>query len=639
MYEVHSPENQETYRFNKFGLHMETRNMATNKLLYNFAYSVSTSSGALVSISDSTGGKLSIVRNYAGQVESIENPQRQKFVLSMDRKRLLRSFSVDSNNTIHIDYYRSSELLKSRMDANGNGYLYEYDTNGRLVKAIMPTGEVISLVSDISINGAIVNVTRNKKEMSLLIQKNFLHKSSGHEVEILQRQSDKSFITESKWGHKVLTKTRPYILLQGENPGLAESFPVPSLERTEVGKEVVNQLEWNYYGTNKGRVGKKLEVNGESIFTVELDLRTGNQILSLDAQRTMVSVNRSQHSEIYSSVPAGVFPTIVQEYNAIGLPTRWAMGSLVETYSYDRMSRLKEVKSGNSPGSLQYIYSDSPGVWTDRPSKLVIPTGGGFGLDYDEMGALKSVTTPRGHIHRFVKQLALGTHILQYTPPWSTEPYIQQFDQNHLLTARIYPRNMGKIIYVYDNAEHLRAVIGGLSSIHYHYISGTALVKTVEVSDDSFHMKTRLRYHRGSVKEVSKQFRANGGLNNYSMEYQYDATGRLSTYKLNIDRQTELTSDIKFDIKTGKLKAVSDLRVTHRSFGMVILEDLSKKFIREKKFDEYGRFQTLNLIINGLPLFRVNIEYNANSEISLKSVYLNHQTTNEEMAYNANNQG
>ena len=68
------------------------------------------------------------------------------------------------------------------------------------------------------------------------------------------------------------------------------------------------------------------------------------------------------------------------------------------------------------------------------------------------------------------------------------------------------------------------------------------------------------------------------------------------------------------------------------------MEELSKNFIREKKFDEYGRFQSLNLIIKGVPLFRVNIEYNVNSQISLKSVYLQHTTTNEEIAYNANNQ-
>ena len=644
MYEVYSTENQEIYRFNKFGLHMETRNMANNRIKYNFAYSVSTSTGALVSISDSTGGKISIVRNYAGQVESIQNPQRQKFDVSVDRKHLLRSFSIDANNSILIDYYRSSELLRSRMQTNGNGYVYEYDNNGRLEKAVTPTGEIINLISDISINGAIVNVTRDKKEMSLLIQKSFLYKSCGHEVEIIQRESDKSFITESKWGHKVLMKTAPYIFLQGENPGLAESFPVPSSERTEIGKEVVNQLEWIYYGngnngySTSGKVGKKLHVNGESMFTVELDQNSGNQILSLDAQKTIISINRSETSEVVSSLPAGIFPTIIEEYNSIGLPIRWAMGSLVETYSYDRMSRLKEIKNGNSPGSLQYIYSDSPGIWTNHPSKVVVPTGGGFILKHDQTGALEAIITPRGHIHSFVQQLTLGAHILKYFSPWNKEPYIQHFDQSGHLLAKVYPGNTGKVIYIYDDAAHLRTVIGGVSSIHYHYISGTALVKTVEVMDDSFHMKTKQRYHRGAVKEISKEFLGNVGLNNYSMEYQYDATGRLSSTKLDIIGQTELTNHVRYDPKTGNIMGVSDLKIIHRSFSMVIMEDLSKNFVREKKFDEYGRFQSLNLIIKGVPLFRVNIEYNVNSQISLKSVFLQHTTTNEEIAYNANNQ-
>ncbi len=44
-YQVYSPAHQETYIFNKFGLHMETLNMATRESVYKFAYSVSTSSG------------------------------------------------------------------------------------------------------------------------------------------------------------------------------------------------------------------------------------------------------------------------------------------------------------------------------------------------------------------------------------------------------------------------------------------------------------------------------------------------------------------------------------------------------------------------------------------------------------------
>merc|ERR1719483_1230156 len=216
---------------------METRSVATNELYYKFDYSVSTSTGSLVSVTDATSAKISIVRNYAGQVESIENTQRQKFIIKVDRTHMLRSIGLSTNNTITIDYYRSSELLRSRQDSNGMTYMYDYDINGRVIKAITPTGGVIQLKSDISIYGAMVNITRNnKKELSLLIQKSFVHKSIGHEVEIIQIKSDQSFVTESKWGHKFVTKTIPYLLLQGEKPGLAESFPVPSTEITEIDK-------------------------------------------------------------------------------------------------------------------------------------------------------------------------------------------------------------------------------------------------------------------------------------------------------------------------------------------------------------------------------------------------------------------
>ena len=158
--------------------------------------------------------------------------------------------------------------------------MYDYDQNGRVEKAITPTGGVIQLKSDISIYGAMVNITRNnKKGLSLLIQKSFVHKSMDHEVEIIQIESDRSFTSQSKWGHKFAIQTAPYILLQGEAPGLAESFPVLSIERTEIGKDIVNQVEWDYYANGPsgltGTVGKTLKVNGESVLTVQLDRRTG----------------------------------------------------------------------------------------------------------------------------------------------------------------------------------------------------------------------------------------------------------------------------------------------------------------------------------------------------------------------------
>ena len=144
-----------------------------------------------MSVTDYAGGKLSILRNYAGQVEAIKNPQGQKFALTVDRKHLLRSFAYDSNNSVQFDYDRSKELLRSRTEPDGNSFVYGYDRNGRLESVVTPTGEVMSLTSDISIYGAIVNITRNEHKMSLLIQKSFVQKSSGQHVEVIQKESDK----------------------------------------------------------------------------------------------------------------------------------------------------------------------------------------------------------------------------------------------------------------------------------------------------------------------------------------------------------------------------------------------------------------------------------------------------------------
>lgn len=622
---------------------MATRSIAIRETIFTFAYSVSTSTGSLVSVTDSTGGKINIVRNYAGQVESIENAQRQKCLVKVDRKHMLRSFVYTSNNTVEIDYYRSSELLRSRRDSSGKTYMYDYDMNGRVEKAITPTGGIIQLISDISIYGAMVNITRNnKKELSLLIQKSFVHKSMGHEVEIIQIESDRSFITESKWGHKFVTKTAPYILLQGEDLGLAESFPVPSIERTEIGKDIVNQVEWSYYSNGSPgmdtSVGKTLKVNGESVMSMELDRRTGIQLVSVDSQRTVVSINRTKYSNQISAQSGGVFPTITEQFNSIGLPVSWTMGSLKERYSYDRQNRLTEVRQGDNPGSLQYIYSDSFGQSVSSPVKVIIPSGGGFILKHDIHGALESIATPRGHIHGFKLHLCLNSYKLKYQAPWARTPYTQQYDQTGALLTRTYPDNSGKVIFVYDAASHLRAVIGGSSTIHYHYIAGTALINSIDIMDNTFHMKTRLKHYRGSVKEVQREFLNNEGLNNCTVKYQYDATGRLSTTSIEIIGLSEQTTLIKYETKTGKLKGLSDLRISQQSVNMVIMEDLTKNFVREKKYDEYGRFQSLNLIIKSQPMFRVNIEYNANSQISLKSVFLLHRTTNEEIAYNANNQ-
>jgi len=142
-YEVFSPETQEVYIFNRFGLHSETKNIPSGKTVMKFSYSVSTSNGKLIGIEDASGGKIKIARDYSGQATSIENTLRQRFALQLDRKRMLTKFTRPDNSGVSFSYTRSSELIRARKETGDGGAssVHEYDDNGRLVSAVTSSGE------------------------------------------------------------------------------------------------------------------------------------------------------------------------------------------------------------------------------------------------------------------------------------------------------------------------------------------------------------------------------------------------------------------------------------------------------------------------------------------------------------------
>ena len=62
-----------------------------------------------------------------------------------------------------IRFYGSSGLLKSKIDESGS-YLYEYDIYGRLVKAILPTGQAIGLQFNLTSQGEASIFLKNQRK-------------------------------------------------------------------------------------------------------------------------------------------------------------------------------------------------------------------------------------------------------------------------------------------------------------------------------------------------------------------------------------------------------------------------------------------------------------------------------------------
>ncbi|QQP39609.1 Uncharacterized protein FKW44_020548, partial [Caligus rogercresseyi] len=553
-YEVYSPITQELYIFNRFGLHTSTKYIPTKEILFQFSYSVSTSNGRLVGITDANRGKISILRDYS------EN----------------------------FSYYRSKQLIHSRRDTQGNSFVYEYNSNGRLIDVVTPTGEVLQLSADLSIQGALVNITRGQEVTRVLMQPNsILDKSIGHQKESIKMGSDDSLVVDTKWGHRVSVKTTPYALLKDDN-GLAESFPIPFMEKTDIGRDTINKLEWDYF--NKGsKMGKSLNVNGRRLISIEMTKDgTSSQTISIEStSSSIINVSSGPWGSLkIDPSPSGVFAPFNLETHRLGLPKVWKWGDIVKEYEYDHMNHSH--------------------------------------------GALESITTPRGHIHGFSRQPSLGYRRFLYQAPWSREPYELQVDQRGRLIAKVYPKESIKVLYSYDESHQLKYILAGTTSISYHYFAGSALVRSVEVLDEAleYQAKTELRYHLGLLKESHTRY---GGQKKFfddiHLKYQYDGSGR----KLQ---------SFKYDSKIGILLGVGNYRIRHDSFRKVEMTDLAKNWVRIKTFDEHKRLVGISLIIKGYERFSYHCEHDSASQIISETLNLpkNRKEEVKSFVYNFNGQ-
>ena len=191
----------------------------------------------------------------------------------------------------------------------------------------------------------------------------------------VQLKSDKSFISSTSWGHKHTVETSPYLLLKNSKQvGLAESFPVPFRERTDIGRSAVSRFEWQYYQTgSREKVGKKLRVSGDHLLTVELDRRINSQIVTLEPFQARLNLSSTPESVRVSLSPSGLFATVSMERNLIGQPTSWRWGDMEADFKYDSQNRLLQVTT-NSISRTVYKYEASG----NKPSKITIPTGGTF---------------------------------------------------------------------------------------------------------------------------------------------------------------------------------------------------------------------------------------------------------------------
>ncbi|XP_046665298.1 teneurin-m isoform X3 [Homalodisca vitripennis] len=644
-YEVYSPETQEMYVFNRFGQHIATKNILTGETSYQFSYNVNTSNGKLSTVTDTAGNKVFLLRDYTGQVNSIENTKGQKCRLRMSRMKLLMEISTPDNYNVTLDYHGPTGLLRSKLDSAGRSYVYSYDEFGRLTAAVTPTGKVLRLEFDLSVKGAVVKVTHDDRQpLSMLIKGSTVVTKLGEAEQRTVVASDGSVSTVAPWGHIVSTDTVAYSVLADPDPVLAESYPVPGKQRTEIGGDLANRFEWRYFlrrapgakprsqGKAVVQVGRKLRVNGDNLLTLEYDRETGTVAVFMDDRVELLNVTYDRTARPVKWGPRnGVFAGVELEYDRFSRLSTWRWGQLSESYSFDRSGRLAEIRYADGTSTL-YAFKD---MFSSLPLKVTTPRGSDYLLQYDDAGALQSLTTPRGHIHAFSLQTSLGFFKYQYYSPMSRHPFELRYNDEGQVLAKLYPHQSGRVAYVYDQSGKLDTVLAGLSSIHYTYQESTSLVKNIDIIEPSFELKHEFKYHMGILKDEKLKFGSKSGLHNTNYRYEYDGNARISGVEVDIDGKELPKLRMKFSQNLGMLEGVSDLRIYRNTFNRSVMQDTSKQFFTITEYDSHARVKSVLVNIKSFDVYRMELEYDSRGRISAQKLLIGRTSSMERITYSA----
>ncbi|XP_055317051.1 teneurin-m isoform X2 [Sitodiplosis mosellana] len=647
-YEIFAPDTQEIYIFNRFGQHIATKNIMTGETSYTFTYNVNTSNGKLSTVTDAAGNKVFLLRDYTTQVNSIENTKGQKCKIRMTRMKMLHELSTPDNYNVTFEYHGPTGLLKTKLDSTGRSYVYNYDEFGRLTSAVTPTGRVIDLTFDLSVRGATIKVSENsQKEVSMLIQGSSVVVRNGKAETKTTVQADGSTLSVTPWNHVVSMEAVPYVLLAEINKLLGESYPVPSKQRVEVGGELANRFEWRFFMKRiqaKGKIpkgqpvpssttiGRKLRINGENILTLEYEQETKSVLVLVDDKIELLNVTYDRHARPTSFQPqSGEYAEVDLEYDRNGRLTLWKWGELKEEYSFDRGGRLNEIKYGDG-SSIMYSFKD---MMTTLPLKVTTPRRSDYLLQYDNAGALQSLTTPRGHIHSFSLQTSLGFFKYQYFSPINRHPFEILYNDDGQILAKIHPHQSGKVAYVYDVAGRLETILAGLSSTHYTYQDSSSLIKSVQVLEPGFELRREFKYHAGILRDEKLEFVSKSSLAAAHFKYQYDGNTRLTAIEMDIGGKELPVMKYKYGQSLGTLETVSDLKVTRNTANRTVVQDATKQFLKISDFDEHGRVKSVLINIKSADVFRLELDYDLRNRIKTYKTTIGRSTSVDKVNYNA----
>ena len=461
---VTSDDGTEVYAFDANGHHLQTLKPMTGAVKYQFGYDPA---GNLVTVTDASGNVTTIQRNGSERATAILSPFSQNTTLVPDSNGFLSEVidpAAETNNFTN----GSTGLMTARSDANGNAYVYQYDTSGRLMSDTDPVGGSVQLSRTDSNSGYSVTTTTA------------LGRTATYQV------------TTTGTAAEQLTNTWPSGLqaTETDTPQNGQLLEVTTLpDGTNTSNTLSADPRWGLQapvltsGTlTKGSLVETVVGSRKASFT------SGNPF-SMTSQTDTATLNGRKYTTVFTTstrtylntTPAK--RTITTVLDALERVSSVQLGALLPVkFAYDSKGRLSTIAQGTRTTSLAYdansflASSEDPLELTtsfthDADGRLLtttLPDGRVISNTYDANGNLISITPPGKSAHDFAyTQVNLTS---TYTPPvvsgTGATTYAYDLDRN--LTTVTRPDGE-TIAYGYDSAGRLSSTTTPTETISYSY--------------------------------------------------------------------------------------------------------------------------------------------------------------------------
>ncbi|KAG5320005.1 TENA protein, partial [Acromyrmex heyeri] len=630
------PPSNEIYVFNRYGQHISTKDLTSGKTRYSFLYSKNTSFGKLSTVTDSAGNKIQFLRDYSSVVSSIENTQDHKSELKISAVGFLEKLSERGRAEIALGYDGSTGLLTSRSGGDET-YIYNYDSLGRVTDVILPTGEKLKLLSDLSDDeGLLVKVSAPLQALS---------KGDKQRIVEFEMKNEKSKMLTVTDGTKLMkaiafTNSSLEVLLPGGGRVLSAATTKHPLLKPALPVEAEMLPMWSYQLMSLGELTNTMTTTYNLVGEVSHPQQTLNREIWVNDTR-VISVEFEQAFSRETFYDKAGTPLLTVTFDLAGLPLlwqpyeqghnlsitydrfnridSWKWGASDESYAYDRHGQLAEI-TNSKDGTKRYTYNDF-----NMLSKITLASNRQFSLQYDDDGGLRHIILPSETKHSFSCQASLGFLRVTYTPPGSTRAYLQHYSHEGNLLQTVFPGDGARIVYRYHTSGQLAEVVHGDGKSEIRYTE-SGLPSEVIHSERDVEYKWDYQYSAGLLVEERIDFGAKTGLSNAKFTFEYDSNFRLIAVQGRIGGQTLPPHTMAYSPRSGTLEQIGQFKVTRPQSNETTVFDGTALFSRTTD-DRFLETQ-VTVTIHRMEVFRMEFTHDSRGRINQTRTYTRNVAVN-----------